>query len=1585
MSKELDLDSFSFQRDMKPNSDSGSDSDSDNGMDDKVDDNVYIPDESEDEQRDDDDDNDDDYEEEVNVADEDDDEDHNLWEEMQRNPEVFSLRRSNRSRHQRNDFQREQFEQQRREEEARAKTRALMGNRARGSSRNRAGRKQTVLQDSSESEKSDYLDESEEDTDASEDWNPSGKKKSRSKKAQPFARSQRKQRVTSRQRRGGYDSDASSSDSDDYKGSDDDDDDGDRVARRFNARTKKVVSYKEVDDMADVSETELAEFKKSLEQKDDREKIQEVLDCRTRSFVAQEMRDMLENNRIILGDAELPEGKELEIVEEELDSSIVSVMGKTEDDVVAVEQDGDSDDVLYCVKWEGRSHLHNTWQTEHSLKRMDIGGLGKMDRFIRKYAESEEEINHSSTTTEMREYLNCEKEERVAKKAQHKIIDRIVMGSDEVMEDVQYLCKWKGLEYSECTWENSDIISGRYQRLIDDFLLRQSSSTLPCNGTRRSSKPFRVIREQPDWLPPSLSLRDYQMTGVSWLGRSWYDNRSVILADEMGLGKTIQCVSFLSYLFNVHKVYGPFLVVVPLSTLGAWQDEFTKWAPQLNTIVYGGKKGDREKVREFEFRNQRNKLKFNVLLTTYDMVRFDVEILKPIRWVSLIVDEAHSLKNDEGKLHLCLADLRHDHRVLVTGTPLQNSLRELWALLHFIMPKEFFKWSQFEEDYPGLSENLFGNHQELATLRANIKPYLLRRVKKDVEKSLPNKIEQILRVGLSKRQKTLYKHIISRNYMELTRERGGERTNLSNIIMELKKCCNHAFLIDHSICNNPDMSQSENIRNMLKGSGKLLLLDKLLLRLKEKGSRVLIFSQMVIMLEILQVFLQMRGYPFQRLDGNIPNDVRKRSIAHFNAPGSKDFCFILSTRAGGLGVNLASADTVIIYDSDWNPQNDLQAQARAHRIGQKKQVHIYRFVSKSTVEEDILQRAKEKMVLDHLVIQNGNKQFDQRELNAIIKFGAADLFKDDDNANDKDGEEKKDIENGIVGAGEGDEDFDLDAVLDQAEISNTSENSTATSELLSAFNTVDIVTNEDELEEEARLEDEMKRKERLAEEKKKSKKMQREKERNSAEAISWDEIIPEKIREHLQEQASQRKIEAMMLAPRKRRVKYNNLDSTVDEDHSSHKLSKSSHIAELEKAGVGKYTVEEVRNLVVAVRRYGWYNAEKKKLILNEARLETRDVADIDKLANHVEELCRKRKKEIDACKEAEMKKSLRQVVLGSFKMNAEDYIVRIDGLAALDKRVKLEGSKFRIHTKVKLPQWDCEWTPQCDAMLLRGVSIHGIGAWAAIKADDSFPILNDKIVPSDSKLKPQDTHLKGRVETLLKMFLKAPKRSKPLEMKPSSSTSTTPKKQKTQSSLKSFALKSQNKKAGDHESESDFVIGKASNSLIAKWMKPVKNSIQSIGGEDVNALKKAVQDVGHFIQSLLQNLGETYDSVELKTKIWEYVVKIAKPHETKEDVAVYAKKLRKLYKVFSKPKVSKPKKAAKSPSSSSSASSKKANKKINSNLEPQKRSKKSSASTSSSGKRSSTGSSDNAKRAKKKNPTNGQKKQKKLTSFMKK
>lgn len=478
--------------------------------------------------------------------------------------------------------------------------------------------------------------------------------------------------------------------------------------------------------------------------------------------------------------------------------------------------------------------------------------------------------------------------------------------------------------------------------------------------------------------------------------------------------QTIQTATFLYSLYKEGHCKGPFLIAVPLSTLINWEREFELWAPDFYCITYVGDKDSRAIIRENELsfeegairggarpsKLRSNNVKFNVLLTSYELISIDQSCLGSIDWAMLVVDEAHRLKSNQSKFFKCLATYNIAYKLLLTGTPLQNNLEELFHLLNFLNKNKFNDLAEFQSEFADVSKE-----EQVKRLHEMLGPHMLRRLKADVLKNMPSKSEFIVRVELSPLQKKYYKYILTKNFEALNPKTGGSACSLLNIMMDLKKCCNHPYLFTAAAEEAPlGPGGGYAIDPLTKAAGKLVLLAKMLRLLKEQGHRVLIFSQMTKMLDILEDFLDGEGYKYERIDGTITGNIRQEAIDRFNAPGAQQFVFLLSTRAGGLGINLATADTVIIYDSDWNPHNDIQAFSRAHRIGQANKVMIYRFVTRNSVEERVTQVAKRKMMLTHLVVRPGmggkGANFTKQEMDDILKFGTEELFKEDEAGED---------------------------------------------------------------------------------------------------------------------------------------------------------------------------------------------------------------------------------------------------------------------------------------------------------------------------------------------------------------------------------------------------------------------------------------------------------------------------------------------------------------------------------------------------------------------------------------------------------
>ncbi|KAJ1922114.1 ATP-dependent DNA helicase Hrp3 [Tieghemiomyces parasiticus] len=1084
--------------------------------------------------------------------------------------------------------------------------------------------------------------------------------------------------------------------------------------------------------------------------------------------------------------------------------------------------DGDAefsiDNYELLVKWQNWAHIYDTWETSAYLS--EVKGFKKVTNYVKAVVEAAFDLRHDpDTTAEDLEQTNIQREIDRDNMAQFAVVDRVIAcrearlsvaerrelepgsrnpvpryafpeahpdtektgenaNGDADADDshpMEYLVKWGGLPYKETTWEPAArLLALDAQDAIDEYYDRLRSETLPHRGEhyhgRNALRPkFHPLHKQPTYLAGG-DLRDYQLNALNWMASLWARNENGILADEMGLGKTIQTIAFISYLFHSQHVYGPHLVVVPLSTVMAWEREFKKWSPDINVLCYMGDNRSRQALRAFEFyvpatdaggrprypdsrfappaaaelatiRARQPQLLFNVVLTTYELILKDADILGDIRWAFLAVDEAHRLKNAQSLLATTLRNFSITNRLLVTGTPLSNVPSELFNLLHFLMPEKFTERELALFDFQVND----ADPEKIRDLHTRLRPYMLRRLKKEVEKSLPQKIERVLRVEMAPLQEHYTRLITTRNYQALNRGAGGgSHTSLINIMMELKKAANHPYLFPGA--EPTGQTQAEQLRGLVRSSGKMVLLDSLLTRLRAGGHRVLIFSQMVRLLDILSDYLVLRNYPHQRLDGSVASEARKKAIDQFNAPGSLDFVFLLSTRAGGLGINLTAADTVIIFDSDWNPQNDLQAMARAHRIGQTKTVNVYRFISKESMEEGMFERAKRKMVLEYCIIKrmdtsgsgvlaggrglngaakaalkelagdgadrlaamvpsgSGNQFFNKDELSAILKFGAANVFKESDN------EKKLD-------------DLDLDDILARAEHHDTAAAPDAEvlglqgEDFLSQFQVADYAADQD-----------------------------------------WDDIIPEAERQRAADEAESERLreeQELYWSSRRRRkvVSYAEDGARVATAASAAAGGGSgdaSGAVSTSRRGRGAagggdpsvFSERDIRALYRAVLKFGDLRV-RYETVTEEGDLADKDRASLERVYDDLIAACEKAASgsgtagkgndpagsdgDEAADEDGGDRKTTKSNTItfrGVTGINASQVLQRVAELGCLAAQVAPcdPVTRFRFTATLKpVHNWACTWGQKDDSLLLVGIYKYGFGNWERMREDPAL------------------------------------------------------------------------------------------------------------------------------------------------------------------------------------------------------------------------------------------------------------------------
>ncbi|KAI8332917.1 SNF2 family N-terminal domain-containing protein [Chlamydoabsidia padenii] len=632
-------------------------------------------------------------------------------------------------------------------------------------------------------------------------------------------------------------------------------------------------------------------------------------------------------------------------------------------------------DYLQKVCNQGRDML--AWHKAHQAK---MGKLGKAVLQYHAYVDREEQKRNDRRSKDRIRALRNDDEEAYMKLIDEAKDTRLTMLLRQTGTYLESLSR-------AVADQKNDPVHDQGNELIDGM---NSDDDDPLTDTAGSNSDyFRMAHKiQESVRQPNImvggKLKDYQIKGLQWMV-SLYNNRlNGILADEMGLGKTIQTISLVTYLIEKKRQNGPYLIIVPLSTLTNWALEFEKWAPSVNMVVYKGPPDVRKQIQ----RNQLKHRDFQVLLTTFDYIIKDRPILCKFKWLHMVIDEGHRMKNTQSKLTTVIRQhYSSRYRLILTGTPLQNNLPELWALLNFILPKIFNSVKSFEEWFntpfsnQGVPDRVDLNEEEqlliIKRLHKVLRPFLLRRLKKDVESELPDKVEHVIKCKLSALQSKLYIQMKKHGVLFTgSNEKTGRTTvmGLNNRIMQLRKICNHPFVFEKVEQQINPFKMSNEL--LYRSSGKFELLDRILPKLKATGHRVLIFFQMTQIMDIMEDYCIYRGLKHMRLDGSTKADTRSQQLKDFNAEDSPYFVFLLSTRAGGLGLNLQTADTVIIFDSDWNPHQDLQAQDRAHRIGQTKEVRIFRLITENSIEESILARAQYKLDIDGKVIQAG--KFDNR-------------------------------------------------------------------------------------------------------------------------------------------------------------------------------------------------------------------------------------------------------------------------------------------------------------------------------------------------------------------------------------------------------------------------------------------------------------------------------------------------------------------------------------------------------------------------------------------------------------------------------
>ncbi|KAH0785165.1 putative ATP-dependent DNA helicase CHR12 isoform X2 [Histomonas meleagridis] len=467
------------------------------------------------------------------------------------------------------------------------------------------------------------------------------------------------------------------------------------------------------------------------------------------------------------------------------------------------------------------------------------------------------------------------------------------------------------------------------------------------------------IYRQPSILD-SCKLHQHQIEGMSWLIHLYDHKTNCILADDVGLGKSLQIISFFAFLREQRHISGPHLIAMPGAVLATWKDEFSKWLPSANVVTYIGKK----QARRHMFENIVFRSDFDVMLTTYSLLEVDKDLLTKIPWRVIVFDEGHMLKNSKSNMFKTIDESFYsEFRIIATATPFQNEIDELWSLLYLINPYEFCSLEIFHKFFRELNDLHDVDHElVMRRLHSVIRPYLLRRNKEELNFDIPNKLEITIKVSPTDLQKDILMNSLQGN------------PSMQKKLVLIRRVSNSPVLF-----LNRKTFNSIPIEYIIARTPKIRILDKILEKLIMTQHRFLIYSQWTSMMDLLQLFLNYKSYKCLRIDGYVKTNERIKMINEFIKPGSEYSGMLLSTRSSAFGLNLQVADTVILFDSDYNPFVELQASARVHRLGQTNIVVVIRLMTNETGEEKILRVSRKKFILGHQIIEAGKFNVNKNE------------------------------------------------------------------------------------------------------------------------------------------------------------------------------------------------------------------------------------------------------------------------------------------------------------------------------------------------------------------------------------------------------------------------------------------------------------------------------------------------------------------------------------------------------------------------------------------------------------------------------